>query len=275
MAATEINGNTTHDVDDVVVGIKIRAVPEGAHHPAFAFRFWTRLPDAEWQRGIGLDTTDFSGALLIAKTVRSVRMVGNIGGGILGDPTNGHRQNDDLLYGLSLARAITDRAEMVGEINGRWSTRTGEAFPGTESRSLLKFGGRYTRGSVRLDAAVDVRSHERRSNDWIHHRVHLRFQRVQRAVKTALTERDFLHLSSIPRPAQLGADDAGRPHDGLVSWVSERAERYPPDDGVAERHSHLVPNRPHELRANHRRPVRDSGSPLRLLLGQSRNGLVS
>ena len=112
-----------------MVGIKIRAVPEGANHPAFAFRFTTRLPDAEWQRGIGLDTTDFSGALLIAKTVRSVRVVGNIGRAILGDPTNGHQQNDDLTYGFSFARAITDRAEVVGEINGRASTRAGGAFP--------------------------------------------------------------------------------------------------------------------------------------------------
>jgi hypothetical protein len=151
----EIAGLTsTHDVDDIVVGTKIRFMPEGVGHPAMALRFATRLPNAEWQRGIGLDTTDFYMSLLMAKTVRSVRVVGNLGAGILGVSTDGHEQNDDLLYGLSLARAVTDSSELVGEINGRASTRSGPAPPGTESRSLLKFGGRYTRGSVRLDAAV-------------------------------------------------------------------------------------------------------------------------
>lgn len=151
----EIVGKTTvHDVEDIVVGTKIRVMPEGVGHPAVAFRFSTRLPNAEWQHGIGLDTTDFFAALLMAKTVQSIRVVGNIGAGILGDTTDGHRQNDVLTYGGSLARAITDRSELVGEINGRVSTRNHTALPGTESRSLLKFGGRYTRGSVRLDAGV-------------------------------------------------------------------------------------------------------------------------
>ena len=58
-----------------------------------------------------------------------------------------------LLYGLSFARAITQEAEVVGELNGRVSTRS-NAFPGTESRGILKIGGRYTRGSIRFDAGV-------------------------------------------------------------------------------------------------------------------------
>jgi hypothetical protein len=146
--------NSTHDVEDLVVAAKIRLAPEGVGHPSFALRFATRLPDAEWQHGIGPDTTDFYSYLLMAKTVQSVRIVANIGGGILGDPTDGHRQNDVLLYGGSLARAITDQTELVGEINGRVSTRKGTPFPGTENRSVVKFGGRYTRGSIRLDAAA-------------------------------------------------------------------------------------------------------------------------
>jgi len=35
------------------------------------------------------------------------------------------------------------------------STRS-DPFPGTESRGTLKIGGRYTRGSVRIDAGVFV-----------------------------------------------------------------------------------------------------------------------
>jgi len=69
---------------------------------------------------------------------------------------DGDGWNDVLTYGVSLARAMTQQAELVGELNGRVSTRSGGAFPGTETRGLLKFGGRYTRGTVRLDAAVAV-----------------------------------------------------------------------------------------------------------------------
>jgi hypothetical protein len=80
--------------------------------------------------------------------------VGNVGLGILGDPTRGDRQNDVLTYGVSFARAITNAAEVVGEINGRADTRRGDPPPGTESRSMVRFGARYTVGTLRADAAV-------------------------------------------------------------------------------------------------------------------------
>jgi hypothetical protein len=149
-----VTGTTTHDVDDVIVGTKIRLVPEAPGRPALAIRFATKLPNASNESGLGLDTTDFFASVLGAKTVQSVRFVGNIGLAILGDPTNGNRQNDDLTYGVSVARALTQTAELVGEGNGRVSIRSGAAFPGTETRGLLKFGGRYTRGPVRVDAAI-------------------------------------------------------------------------------------------------------------------------
>jgi hypothetical protein len=149
-----VTGDSTHDVSDAVVGIKVRVLSETESRPAIGVRFATKLPNASNESGLGLDTTDFSMTVLGAKTVQSIRVVGNIGFAILGDPTDGNRQNDDLVYGLSFARAVTQQAEMVGELNGRVSTRSGEAFPGTESRGILKLGGRYTFGSVRLDAGV-------------------------------------------------------------------------------------------------------------------------
>jgi hypothetical protein len=149
-----VTGNTTHDVEDFVVATKIRLLPESAGHPALALRVATKLPNGSNERGITLDTTDFHAALLGAKTVQSVRIVGNLGVGVLSDPTAIGQQNDVLTYGVSFARAITDHAEFVGEINGRWSMRNGGPFPGTESRSLLDLGGRYTWGSLRLDAGL-------------------------------------------------------------------------------------------------------------------------
>ena len=147
-------GSTTSDADDVLIGAKIRIAPEGTSRPAFGFRFATKLPNAGNESGLGLDTTDFLSSILVGKTTRSVRIVGNIGLGILGDPTNGNRQNDVVTYGLSFARAITDEAEVVGEVNGRANTRSGGALPGTESRSIVRMGLRYTRGGLRGDAAL-------------------------------------------------------------------------------------------------------------------------
>jgi len=151
-----VTGDTTHDVEDLVVATKIRFMAEGPGKPALGIRFATKLPNASNESGLGLDTTDFLFSLLGAKTVQSVRIVGNVGLGILADPTNGNRHNDVLTYGLSFARALTQQTEVVGEVNGRWSTRSGEPFPGTESRSIVKVGGRYTHGPVRFDAAVFV-----------------------------------------------------------------------------------------------------------------------
>jgi hypothetical protein len=147
-------GGRTHDVSDFVIATKIRFMTEAAGRPALGIRFATKLPNASNESGLGLDTTDFHITLLGAKTVQSVRVVGNLGVGILSDPTQGHRQNDVLDYGVSFARAMTQAAELVGELNGRFSTRGGDAFPGTDTRGLLKFGGRYTRGAVRFDAGI-------------------------------------------------------------------------------------------------------------------------
>ena len=149
-----VPGDSTSHVEDMVVGTKVRLISEGVSRPSIALRSATKLPMASNESGLGLDTIDFFSSLLLAKTVQSVRLVGNIGLGILGDPTRGDRQNDVLTYGISFARAITQRGEVVGEINGRKDTRLGDPPPGTESRSMLRFGGRYTAGTWRADAGL-------------------------------------------------------------------------------------------------------------------------
>jgi hypothetical protein len=149
-----VTGDSTWSIEDLVIGTKVRVIPEGVSRPSFALRSATRLPNASNESGLGLDTMDFYSSLLIAKTVRSVRIVGNIGLGILGDPTRGDRQNDVITYGLSWARAVTSAAEVVGEIHGRKDTREGDPPPGTESRGMVRFGARYTIGGWRGDAAM-------------------------------------------------------------------------------------------------------------------------
>lgn len=149
-----VPGDNTWAVEDLVVGTKVRLVSEGAARPSIAIRSATRLPMASNESGLGLDTMDFYSSLLMAKTVQSVRLVGNIGLGILGDPTRGDRQNDVLTYGVSFARAISQDGEVVAEINGRKDTRLGDPPPGTESRSMMRLGARYTVGAWRADAGL-------------------------------------------------------------------------------------------------------------------------
>jgi hypothetical protein len=156
-----LTGTSTGDVIDGTIGAKIRFASETATRPAVAIRFFTRLPNAGNESGLGLDTTDFHFGVAIGKTVQSVRVVGNIGFAILGDAERGDRQNDVLDYGLSVARAVRPGVEVVGELNGRLNTRTGEAPVGTDSLSAMRIGSRFTRGPVRVDGALIVGVTER------------------------------------------------------------------------------------------------------------------
>jgi hypothetical protein len=161
MLTVPLTATSTGDYEDGVVGAKVRVMSETAGRPALALKFSTRLPNAQNETGLGLDTTDFLFRFLAGKTVQSIRIVGNLGFGILGDPTRGDRQNDVLLYGVSLARAIREGVEVVAEVNGRANTRANTPPVGTESHSVMRVGSRFTRGPVRLDGALLIGITER------------------------------------------------------------------------------------------------------------------
>ena len=103
-------------MSDLVVATKIRLLAETPGRPAIGVRFATRLPNASNESGLGLDTTDFFVSVLVGKTVQSIRFVGNVG--LQRHPRRIHqsdRQNDVLAYGLSVARAVRQRLEMVAK----------------------------------------------------------------------------------------------------------------------------------------------------------------
>jgi len=154
--ALSFDGDTTTAVEDIVVATKIRLVSESSARPAIGVRFATKLPNTSNESGLGLDTTDFIASVLVGKTVERIRIVGNAGFGILGNPIRGDAQNDVFMYGLSVARAFTDQAEFVGEVNGRLHTASADPPPGTESRGQFRFGARYTVGPGRVDGAILV-----------------------------------------------------------------------------------------------------------------------
>ena len=153
----DFDGEETTDVDDFVVATKLRLLPESGRRPAIGLRLATKLPNASNESGLGTDMTDFFASLLFAKTVQSIRVVANGGVAILGDPTSAvPEQNDLMTFGLSVARAMTSATELVGEVNGRLNLANDNPDPGAENRATMRLGGRYTRGSVRVDAAVLV-----------------------------------------------------------------------------------------------------------------------
>jgi hypothetical protein len=152
-----IDDDDTSDVDDIFIATKVKLFGEttGAR-PSAALRIATKLPNATNESGLGTDTTDVYMALLLAKTVQSLRIVGNGGYAILGDPSAVvPKQYDVVTYGFSIARAMTSAAEVVGEISGRVRPPgSDEIVVGGENQAAFRVGARYTRGTVRVDGAV-------------------------------------------------------------------------------------------------------------------------
>ena len=151
-----IDGDTTSDVDDLVVATKLKIVSEHVRRPSIGLRLATKLPNASNETGLGLDTLDFSATVLVGKTRASTRYVGNLGVAILGDPLRGDRQFDVMIYGLSVARAIREGLEVVGEVHGHFQWAWDFPAPGAESKATFRGGVRYTHGAGRVDAGLLV-----------------------------------------------------------------------------------------------------------------------
>ncbi len=146
-------GASTSSFGDLSVGTKVRLVSETDSRPAVAIRVVTRLPNASTTSGIGTGTMDFAYGIGIAKTVQSVRVAANGGFGILSSAVDANDQSHVTNYGVSVARAVAQGVEIVGELNGRFALGSGDPPVGNEDRSLVRVGARFTRGPVRLDGA--------------------------------------------------------------------------------------------------------------------------
>jgi hypothetical protein len=147
-------GTSLSGLEDLVVATKVRVSSEAGSGPAFGLRFGTKLPAAAADKGIGLGTTDFFASFLVAKTVQSVRTVGNVSLFVLGNPEEAQDTVTALGFGVSVARAVTNAFEVVGEVNGRLTPFAKIVPRGLESRGVLRLAGRFTHGMLRLDAGV-------------------------------------------------------------------------------------------------------------------------
>ena len=153
-ALVNVTGDAAQDMEDLVVGTKVRLIPETDVSPSFALRFATRLPNAGNESGLGVDSMAFFNTLLVGKSIGPARILANVGLGILSDPLRGDRQNDVVMYGVSVARALNPFTEVVAEVNGHANTRRGTPPPGTDTSGHLRAGVRYRLGPLRIDGAV-------------------------------------------------------------------------------------------------------------------------
>lgn len=145
--------NSTHDVGDFYLATKIKLRPETKHLPSVGFRFGAELPNSNQARGIGVNQINFFGTALAAKQFgKRIRVWGNLGLGILTAPAALFTQNDVLLYGLAASYQYNDRLTLVGEVNGRYNTRSSAPL-GTESDGAVRLGTRIRAAGMMWDVA--------------------------------------------------------------------------------------------------------------------------
>jgi len=141
------NPTATDSFDDLVVGTKVRVRDEQAGPPGVAFDVATRLPNAKHGSGLGQDSMDFYARLLVAQPTPVVHVTINVGLGVLGDPLQGNRHVQSVLYGAELSRPLTRQLAVVVGADGR----TGPSQPGLEPRAIGRGGVAWTEGAARIE----------------------------------------------------------------------------------------------------------------------------
>ena len=156
-----LDGNSTNDTGDFILSTKIKLKNETNRLPAVGFKFGFELPNSDQARGIGTNQINVFGKILLqkkfgrvaGKTPR-VNVFGNLGIGIMSAPLSSFTQNDLFLYGLAGIYKVSDRINIVSEVNGRLNTRSGAAPLGTESVSQFRIGTQIKASNLRFDTAA-------------------------------------------------------------------------------------------------------------------------
>jgi hypothetical protein len=134
--------------------MKVKLKNETKRLPSVGFRFGMQLPNSNETRGIGTNTTNVYAMFTAGKHFKEEKLniFGNLGAGILEAPLSNFSQNDVLLYGLAAIYKVSDNFNLLGEVNGRHSTRK-HAPLGTEDFSTARIGGQLRALGVRFNAA--------------------------------------------------------------------------------------------------------------------------
>ncbi len=149
-------GTSTDDTGDFTLAAKIKLFSERGRRPALGFRFGFEAPTSDERRGIGLNTTNIFLTILLQKHFGRLNTFANVGVGILQGPAGLFTQNDVLLFGLGAVLPVNERLNVVGEVQGRKSTRptpVDSPLVGTDSRVQARLGVQIFAGGFRWDFA--------------------------------------------------------------------------------------------------------------------------
>lgn len=158
----DISGNSTNDTGDFTISTKIKLRNETERFPALGLKIGFQMPNSNQARGIGTNQTNVFGKILLQKKFGSrnsvniprVNLFGNVGLAIMTAPLERFTQNDVLLYGLAGIYRVNDRINLVSEVNGRISTRSGNAPLGTESVGQFRVGTQIRASGLKFDTAA-------------------------------------------------------------------------------------------------------------------------
>jgi hypothetical protein len=146
--------NSTHDTGDFTLATKIRILKADGKRPGLAFKFGFVMPNSNQARGIGTNTTNVFAMIALEEQIRKLSVFGNLGLEILQAPNALFSQNDVLIYGGAFKYPIHRRVDLVGEVNGLYSSRNvNSALIGTQSTGQARLGLQITAGGFTWDLA--------------------------------------------------------------------------------------------------------------------------
>lgn len=149
-------GTSSDDMGDVTLAAKVRLLSERRRRPALGFRFGFDIPTTNEQRGIGTNTLNVFAVTMVQKHFGRLNTFANVGLGILQAPAGLFTQNDVLLLGVGAVLPVSERLNVVGEVQGRKSTRpTADTSPlvATGSRGQARLGVQVFAGGFRWEVA--------------------------------------------------------------------------------------------------------------------------
>lgn len=156
-----ITGNSTNDFDDFTISTKVKLFSETKNLPAVGLKFGFQMPNTDQAKGIGTNQINIFSKVIVQKRFGKragktplANIYGNVGLGILNAPLANFTQNDVLLYGLAGIFRLSDRINIVSEVNGRLNTRSGGAPLGTESIGQFRVGTQIKASGLRFDTAA-------------------------------------------------------------------------------------------------------------------------
>ena len=133
--------NSTHDTGDFTLATKVRLLKNEGKRPGIAFKFGFIMPNSNQARGIGTNSTNVFALLALEEQIRKLSVFGNLGLEILQAPNALFTQNDVLMYGGAFRYPILRNVNLVGEVNGLYSSRSiNDALIGTQSTGQARVG---------------------------------------------------------------------------------------------------------------------------------------